>query len=276
MPRWTEAIIELYSAGQYQGCWEGTPSPDRGGWDAEDLPRLAQRIRDDTRYATATLQYAEDGDALLIGVFNDCQPPAKPKRGRELSPEVLAEPRQPICGRCGYDLRGLPAIHTCPECGLAYDAHSRVFHLYGRRRGLGDAIGGLVVVAGVFWTLIRGRHLQDVDQMWPVLLLLLAFPAIYIVRILYTTPRWLVLDRDGIHLHFRRRRPRMLFWSAYADAKVDPKKQMMEIRATNNAQPIQLDFVTVGGGKSAESIIREIERLRTEYLVESPPSAPFA
>lgn len=26
------------------------------------------------------------------------------------------------CPECNYDLRGLPADHTCPECGLKYDA----------------------------------------------------------------------------------------------------------------------------------------------------------
>ncbi|MBN2445456.1 MAG: hypothetical protein JXO22_01925, partial [Phycisphaerae bacterium] len=31
------------------------------------------------------------------------------------------------CPRCNYSLRGLPARHTCPECGLAYDEESRVW-----------------------------------------------------------------------------------------------------------------------------------------------------
>jgi len=27
----------------------------------------------------------------------------------------------PRCMECGYDLRGLPAGHRCPECGVTYD-----------------------------------------------------------------------------------------------------------------------------------------------------------
>lgn len=89
MPRWTRALIEVYTADGYQGCWEGTPNPARGGWDADDLPRLAQRIREDMRYPSARLQYCEDGDALIIGVFDGVEPPKKPKRGRVIIPDVF-------------------------------------------------------------------------------------------------------------------------------------------------------------------------------------------
>lgn len=30
--------------------------------------------------------------------------------------------REPFCIHCGYGLTGLPAEHTCPECGSAYNA----------------------------------------------------------------------------------------------------------------------------------------------------------
>jgi hypothetical protein len=29
-----------------------------------------------------------------------------------------------MCERCGYDLRGLPEGHTCPECGRQYDLNT--------------------------------------------------------------------------------------------------------------------------------------------------------
>lgn len=31
------------------------------------------------------------------------------------------------CPRCNYNLRGLPAHHRCPECGLEYDEHTRIW-----------------------------------------------------------------------------------------------------------------------------------------------------
>ena len=49
------------------------------------------------------------------------------------------------CVECGYSLRGLPARHACPECGLEYDEHSECW----RRRpgfavfaGMGGFLGG--------------------------------------------------------------------------------------------------------------------------------------
>jgi hypothetical protein len=33
------------------------------------------------------------------------------------------------CVRCGYSLRGLPANHTCPECGLRYDEQCALFRV---------------------------------------------------------------------------------------------------------------------------------------------------
>jgi len=33
------------------------------------------------------------------------------------------------CARCGYSLRGLPADHACPECGLRFDRRCALFRV---------------------------------------------------------------------------------------------------------------------------------------------------
>ncbi len=35
--------------------------------------------------------------------------------------------RLPRCVKCAYSLKGLPAEHACPECGLRYDGHVWVY-----------------------------------------------------------------------------------------------------------------------------------------------------
>ena len=35
--------------------------------------------------------------------------------------------RLPFCPRCAYPFTGLPEAHQCPECGLPYDAESRMW-----------------------------------------------------------------------------------------------------------------------------------------------------
>ena len=41
--------------------------------------------------------------------------------------EMPIESRLPFCPRCQYSLHGLPAAHRCPECGLEFDAESRMW-----------------------------------------------------------------------------------------------------------------------------------------------------
>lgn len=43
------------------------------------------------------------------------------------------------CARCGYDLRGLPNVHTCPECGCAFDKTCE-FHVAPRMSTLQFAV----------------------------------------------------------------------------------------------------------------------------------------
>ncbi len=46
---------------------------------------------------------------------------------QDLSEELYAEHRISSslhCGNCGYNLRRLPYVYTCPECGNAYDANA--------------------------------------------------------------------------------------------------------------------------------------------------------
>ncbi len=60
----------------------------------------------------------------------------------------------PICGKCGYDLTGLPLRGGCPECGNTYDqdrdigmGHAMTPEDRGQRIALWLKVIGLVVCA---------------------------------------------------------------------------------------------------------------------------------
>jgi len=91
MMRWTRVFIEIYDVSGYTGRWEGTPDPGRGGWDPNDLPALAKRIRENPRYRNATLHYCEEGRDLIIGVFDGVKPPSGPKKGQPFVPDTFEE-----------------------------------------------------------------------------------------------------------------------------------------------------------------------------------------
>lgn len=63
------------------------------------------------------------------------------------------------CVRCGYSLRGLPANHACPECGLRFDERCALYRVTNPRQLM------------VFWLLIFGggwvalKHLPHVANL---------------------------------------------------------------------------------------------------------------
>jgi hypothetical protein len=66
---------------------------------------------------------------------------------RDLSEELYLDARigtSLYCGRCGYNLRNLPRIYVCPECGGRYDATPlRMRGIFSTERGyfpFGDAL----------------------------------------------------------------------------------------------------------------------------------------
>lgn len=107
------------------------------------------------------------------------------------------------CLKCGYSLRGLPDIHTCPECGLDYDLNRIVIPIGGYRRIIKiylPLITILLPLLALFPQFTRiGLSTRQIVIMATVILMIV----IHILRIvprrhLYLT--YLALDSKGVHL----------------------------------------------------------------------------
>lgn len=64
------------------------------------------------------------------------------------------EPRLNTCPNCDYSLKGLPAEHYCPECGLKYDSATRVWTQDNRMKSSGLLVG-LIIVGITAWSFTR-------------------------------------------------------------------------------------------------------------------------
>jgi hypothetical protein len=85
MPPWSKLWIELYGKDGYQGRWE--INPGSGCLVTEDyLPQCVEGIRADERYRDAHIRFCEEGDEIVVGVFNGKSPPNPPKRGTVYEP----------------------------------------------------------------------------------------------------------------------------------------------------------------------------------------------
>lgn len=76
------------------------------------------------------------------------------------------------CPQCNYPLNGLPAEHACPECGLKYDADSRVWYIRPPR----FVIVFLSLAVGIpfLFSMFRITEITLRDRQFPLALCLLA------------------------------------------------------------------------------------------------------
>ncbi len=130
------------------------------------------------------------------------------------------------CPRCDYSLHGLPANHTCPECGLRYDERSLLFRCRPDYRVLLN-LGGVVLGSMVLWRELSGI-IRDgaVRTSWSGLFVLafsvaLVFMGQYIWR-LFRHGRFLAVVPGG--MLFRWDRPAMEWvpWSNISRVVVGP------------------------------------------------------
>ena len=90
MRLWKRFIVELYDEDGYRGCWE--PESDSHSYDESDLKWMVeQAVRGKLGFQDATLQFCEDGDDLIIGVFDNLPPPSQPRRGVVYTPSWISE-----------------------------------------------------------------------------------------------------------------------------------------------------------------------------------------
>lgn len=173
-----------------------------------------------------------------------------------------AQPVFKKCPRCGYSLRGLPAEHVCPECGLGFDEECELYRATNPRQIL------LVWIAifGSGWVALRNlRHLTTLAtaSMWDkigVFAALAWFPfvgsATWLLVRRYRRGFEVAVTSDGLLVHLPGFHDGVIPWESIVAASVkgrpDDRAQVasvvrngehrnLELGGVNNVFPTRAD-----------------------------------
>lgn len=126
-----------------------------------------------------------------------------------------AEPPFDLCPRCGYSLRGLPADHACPECGLGYDHECEMYRAV-KPIPVFASMGGLFAVFGLV-NVFRGFPSWPIE--WQIITILLGALCIAVVvfavrrlRMLNRRGRYVAVTGDGLLVRMERLKPEFIPW----------------------------------------------------------------
>jgi len=167
------------------------------------------------------------------------------------------------CPECGYSLRGLPADHRCPECGLPYDAESEAFRLVNPKAiyvGMIGLAGGAIPMINMVFSL--GAALT---RRYLVFLIALAYVGliggvfVYLRMLMRSRPQVAVLPR-GLFVRLKRLKPEWYSWSDISNVLLNRafKKQAVTV-LFKDGRPI-LDLV--GFFHCADDAIRMVDNVR--------------
>ena len=158
------------------------------------------------------------------------------------------------CPRCAYPLVGLPAEHSCPECGLAYDAATRCWRVdrpWRRLLLLGIVDLVMVAIAVVAQRVYASFGLAPA-KLW------FGYGVMAIGLAQFAITLWAVRCRpfvavlpDGLAWRIRGQTDHLAPWSAVRDLVIRPVGSRHFVHVLLDRRPWKLDVTSVLPGRSS-------------------------
>ena len=169
------------------------------------------------------------------------------------------------CPFCRYDLTGLPAIHTCPECGLAYDPDTSVIILNPRARDYRQFVyGGLLLALG-FWTYRRGDCSgQDIGIMAVIVAAGLLAASIRLAR-QQIVPRVVILNTHGVRFGYPGPDYEFVSWPSFSLAQTGLLTGTLTLVESGGKTVFLREKRWFGGWSAARKCASEINRMARKY-----------
>jgi len=171
------------------------------------------------------------------------------------------------CPMCSYDLTGLPAEHTCSECGFAYDPHARVIRLGGRGRDH-QILAHTAVLIVLACLALRTARLQNEIVWFLALIVACGVPAIYRLSKGAGASRLLAMNRRGFRFDHPSIDGSLRCWSGLGTVEYGWVRGKLCLKDTDGRQILKCSVHRLGGARLARRCAAEIKRLGRIYALE--------
>lgn len=183
-------------------------------------------------------------------------------------------PIEPLkaCPRCGYDLTGLPEVHTCPECGLEYDPHCRVMRSDVRRFEYKQLLFGGALLAMIAIVAIA-YGVPHVDA-W-----LLTVIGVGMLASIWRLARGagrsyeLTINRRGVQFDHPGLPDRVIAWDEIGEAGYSWVRGRFYLRARDGTMLFTCGRMRLGGAREARRCADAIYWLKRVYADCTPPNS---
>ena len=166
----------------------------------------------------------------------------------EQASQPASKPVFEKCVRCDYLLRGLPANHACPECGLRFDQRCELYRVTNPKVVL--AVWAMIFGGG--WVSLKGlRSLgnwatasawQKVGVFAAVAWIILLVTGVWFFSKHYRRGHKVAITGDGLFVHLPGYRDELIPWADIAEASVKPKPKARIATVLLKAKQKELDI----------------------------------
>lgn len=174
-----------------------------------------------------------------------------------------ADPER-LCPKCAYSLKGLPVVHTCPECGSEYDPHALVIRFdvqQYERRQMGYAT---ILLAMIGFVSFRAGIQQD-DILLLVIIAGSMLTSLVKMCRARSTPYLLSINRCGVQFEHPKLRERRLLWSTIDRAKFRWLSGRFYLYGDDGKKLISIRPHWIGGRRVARMCATRINSLAQIY-----------
>lgn len=191
------------------------------------------------------------------------------KRGPRASPVGVDYP----CPCCGYNLRGLPRMHNCPECGFEYDPQALILALGGKHIHWGEYRSLIAVVGGIFALVVvlTGRGSPDFAASsvpgWLYWSLFFAIGITVVIRMGRRLGRKqeLRINHKGVQFVDPALPRGLIPWERIGEAECLEDGDALVIKDKSGEAVVTCEREVIGERSDVEHCARQINALRDKY-----------